>query len=276
MKTWFITGASRGLGLEIARSALDAGDNVVATARKPEPLERLLDGHGDRIARVAMDVTSEASIDAAVTAALERFGRIDVLVNNAGFGQLGAFEELSTERIRAQFETNVFGVFNVTRAVLPIMRAQRSGHVLTISSTAGIIGFQGSSMYCATKFAVSGWSESLSQELAPFGIKATCVHPGPFRTDFLDSTSVFYGDLEIDDYREFSRARREALDKANHNQDGDPVKFGEAVVDLVAAANPPVRWVAGSNAFETVLGRADDLRDNALEWRELSTSTDIA
>ncbi|MCZ3384938.1 oxidoreductase [Kosakonia sp. SOY2] len=275
MKTWFITGASRGLGLEIARAALEAGHNVVATARKPEQLLDVLTGYDDRLATVQLDVTSHAMVESAVKAALTRFGRLDVLVNNAGFGQLGAFEELSPELIRKQFDTNVFGVFNVTRAVLPAMRSQRSGHVVTISSTAGIVGFEGASMYCATKFSLSGWSESLSLELAPFGIKATCIHPGPFRTDFLDATSVMFGDVAIDDYQQFSEARRDALAQANHHQDGDPVKFGKAVVRLVDSENPPVRWAAGTNAFDTLLSRADDLRNSAQAWQELSKSSDI-
>ncbi|WP_413726970.1 SDR family oxidoreductase [Sodalis sp. RH16] len=183
-----------------------------------------LEGYGARLSAVQLDVTSDASVERAVNAAVGQFGRLDILVNNAGYGQLGAFEELSPELIRKQFETNVFGVFNVTRAVLPLMRAQRSGHVITVSSTCGIAGFDGASIYCATKFAVSGWSESLSIELEPFGIKATCIHPGPFRTDFLESTSVSYGDLVVDDYQRSSRAKREALDNANHNQDGDQVR----------------------------------------------------
>ncbi|WP_413743083.1 SDR family oxidoreductase [Sodalis sp. RH15] len=183
-----------------------------------------LEGYGARLCAVQLDVTSDESVERAVNAAVGQFGRLDILVNNAGYGQLGAFEELSPELIRKQFETNVFGVFNVTRAVLPLMRAQRSGHIITVSSTCGITGFDGASIYCATKFAVSGWSESLSIELEPFGIKATCIHPGPFRTDFLESTSVSYGDLVVDDYQRSSRAKREALDNANHNQDGDQVR----------------------------------------------------
>ncbi|PLZ00404.1 short-chain dehydrogenase/reductase [Burkholderia sp. WAC0059] len=275
MKTWLITGANRGLGLEIARSALEAGHSVVATARKPEQIPAVLTGYGDRLAAVPLDVTSNASVSSAVKVAVDRFGRIDVLVNNAGFGQLGFFEEVSSELVRKQFDTNVFGVFNVTRAVLPIMREQRSGHVVTISSICGIIGFDGASMYCATKFAVSGWSESLSIELARFGIRATCVHPGPFRTDFLDPRSVVFGDVSIDDYTQASQTRREALAQANHNQDGDPVKFGKAVVKLVESENPPVRWGAGTNALDTLLARADDLQGSALVWQELSKSTDI-
>lgn len=275
IKNWFITGASRGLGLEIARAALDAGHNVTATARHPDQVLAALDKYGDRLLAMSLDVTSDVSINDAVNEAVKRFGRIDILVNNAGYGQLGAFEELSPELIRKQFETNVFGTFNVTRSVLPIMRSQRAGHVITISSTTGITAFDGASIYCATKFAISGWSESLSIELARFGIKATCVHPGPFRTDFLDATSVHYGDVVIDDYRQSSDDKRKALDEANHHQSGDPRKFGQAILKLAEAEQPPARWGAGTNAFETLLARADALRGNALAWRELSQSTDI-
>ncbi|WP_410014562.1 SDR family NAD(P)-dependent oxidoreductase [Sodalis sp. C49] len=178
----------------------------------------------------------------------------------------------------ASFATSAprwFGVFNVTRAVLPLMRAQRSGHVITVSSTCGITGFDGASIYCATKFAVAGWSESLSIELEPFGIRATCIHPGPFRTDFLESTSVRFGDRVVDDYQQSSQAKRGALANTNHNQDGDPVKFGQAVVRLAEDKTPPVRWAAGTNAFETLMARADELRRSAHEWQALSQSTDI-
>ncbi|SFF66839.1 Short-chain dehydrogenase, partial [Actinacidiphila alni] len=189
-KVWFITGANRGFGYEIARAALDSGDRVVATARRPQEAEAALKEHGERVLALPLDVTDTDSVVAAVAAARERFGRIDVLVNNAGYGQLGYFEEQSPQSVERQFATNVFGVFDVTRAVLPVMRAQRSGHVITISSLSGIIGIAGSPVYGATKFAVTGWSEGLGRELAPFGIHATCVHPGMFRTDFLDPTSV--------------------------------------------------------------------------------------
>lgn len=275
MKTWFITGASRGLGLEIARAALAGGDQVVATGRNATNIVEALGGDENRILAVALDVTDTASIEAAVDAAVERFGRIDVLVNNAGYGQLGAFEELSEGAIERQFQTNVFGVFNMTRAVLPTMRAQRSGHVITISSLTGIIGIDGCSIYCAAKFAVAGWSESLSRELARFGIKATSVHPGMFRTDFLDASSVSHGDIEIDDYREVAEARRESLEASNHNQQGDPKTFGPVIVALANAAEPPARFAAGSDAIGAFEQRAGELTSSVAEWRELSESTDF-
>lgn len=274
-KTWFITGASRGLGMQVARAALAGGDQVVATARRPEQVHTTLSGSDDRLMTIALDVTDDTSIQLAAQAAFDRYGRIDVLVNNAGFGQLGNFEELSPGAIDRQFRTNVFGVFDVTRAVLPIMRAQRSGHVVTISSTLGIVGADVSSIYCAAKFAVAGWSESLSLELAPFGIKATSVHPGQFRTDFLDPSSVQHGDVPIDDYRQIREARETMLATFSHNQAGDPVKFGQAIVAMVEADEPPARWGAGSEAISVFLQRAEELRTTAETWRELSQSTDI-
>lgn len=272
MKTWLITGASRGLGLAIARSALADGDQVVATAREQTRITQAL-GQNDHLLALSLDVTDQNSIRAAVDTALDRFGRIDVLVNNAGYGQLGAFEELSDSAIDRQFQTNVFGVFNTTRAVLPCMRAQRSGHVITISSMAGIVGLEGAAIYCAAKFAVAGWSESLSRELARFGIKATSIHPGMFRTDFLDSSSVSHGDVEVDDYRDFAAARRRSLEASNHQQTGDPEKFGDMVVALAKTAEPPVRIAAGADALAMFAKRADELNQSATTWRDLAEST---
>jgi len=275
MKTWFITGASRGLGLEIARAALEAGDQVVATARKPEQVCAGLATFGNRLLASRLDVTDEASVETAISAALERFGRIDVLVNNAGYGQLGAFEQQSVPAINRQFATNVFGVFAVTRAVLPQMRAQRSGHVLTVSSTGGLAGAEGGSIYCATKHALEGWSESLRIELAQFGIKTTLIEPGFFRTDFLDPSSVSYGDIAIADYANYSAGVRAHLDQINHRQAGDPAKLGKAVVTLVASDDPPERFAASSDAYDILIDRALRNRTEADKWRELSMSTAI-
>ncbi|MEW2545983.1 SDR family NAD(P)-dependent oxidoreductase [Streptomyces sp. NPDC047002] len=274
-KTWLITGANRGFGYEIAKTALDAGDRVVATARRPEQAEAALAGHGERLLCVRLDVDEAASAEAAVAAAQERFGGIDVLVNNAGYGQLGVFEELSAESIERQFRTNVFGVFHVTRAVLPVMRAQRSGHVITVSSLSGIVGIDGSTVYGATKFAVTGWSEGLSREVRRFGIHATVVHPGMFRTDFLDPSSVRHGDHEIDDYRGYRETQGAYLTESNHTQLGDPAAFGPAIVRLANMSEPPVRWAAGSDAIDSFQRRARELADSALEFEELSRSSDI-
>lgn len=274
MRTWIITGASRGIGLEIARAALEAGDQVVATARKPEQIEAGLAGEADgRLLALKLDVTDQASIDAAVDAASRHFGRIDVLVNNAGYGQLGVFEQQSVADIDRQFATNVFGVFAVTRTVLPVMRAQRSGLVVTVSSTGGLAGAEGGSVYCATKHALEGWSESLRIELAQFGIKTMLVEPGFFRTDFLDTSSVAYGDIAIPDYADYSASVRDYLDRMNHQQAGDPAKLGKALVSIVASDDPPVRFAASSDAYETLIRRADTNRAEAEALRELSFST---
>jgi NAD(P)-dependent dehydrogenase (short-subunit alcohol dehydrogenase family) len=275
MRTWFITGANRGLGLEVAKAALNSGDQLVATARDPSTIP--LSGFAaDRVLMLALDVTDSAAVAAAVDFAMQKFGRIDVLVNNAGYGQLGAFEEISSDAIERQFATNVFGVFAVTRAVLTIMRKQRSGHVITIASIAGMVGFDGSSIYCSTKHAVSGWSEGLSKEVAPFGIKVTCIYPGRFRTDFLDGSSLRYGDLRIDDYVDTSAARRLDLDADNHRQIGNPLKFGDTILTLANASEPPVWLATGSDAYAVFVNKASALRDNAEEWKTVTLSTDFA
>ena len=275
MKTWFVTGANRGLGAEIARAALKAGDNVVATARQTAGVEQALTGHAGQLFVVPLDITDVSQVAAAVTAAKTRFGRIDVLVNNAGFAQLGAFEEIPAKDIEDQFATNVFGTFHVTRAVLPIMREQRSGHVITISSLVGLMGFDGSSIYCSTKFAIEGWSESLALELANFDIKVTLIEPGMFRTDFLDESSARYGSLEIDDYAAASAVRKAGLAAFNRNQPGDPVKLGSALVKLVASDDPPVRFAAGPDALEVMQKKAETLLSQSERWCELSSSTSL-
>lgn len=275
MRTWFITGANRGLGLEITRAALEAGDNVIATARNPQQIDAALEGFADRLHAIPLDVTDRMAVDEAVDAAKARFGRIDVLVNNAGYGQLGAFEEIAPETVSRQFATNVFGVFDVTRAVLPVMRAQRSGHIITISSIAGMQGFEGSSVYCATKHAISGWSEGLASEVAPFGIKVTCVYPGRFRTDFLDASSVRYGDLSIEDYAAASARHRQALDANNHQQIGDPRKFAGVMLALTEADEPPVWLATGSDAYAVLANKSAALANNLEQWKELVLSTDF-
>lgn len=276
MKTWLITGASRGLGLETARAALAADDRVVATGRDPKGLPEALRAGPDRLLALPLDVTDGPSIDAAVAAAMKAFGRIDVLVNNAGYGQLGAFEETSSEALARQFETNVFGVFAVTRAVLPIMRAQRSGHVISISSMVGAVGVDGASVYAATKFAVSGWSESLSHELARFGIHATVVYPGYFRTDFLDGSSMKLADIRLDDYAEATAIATERRASRNHRQSGDPAAFGRAMIELVEAEKPPIWFVAGHDSLRAVRQR-NAAQAEALEaWETLSVSTDFS
>jgi NAD(P)-dependent dehydrogenase (short-subunit alcohol dehydrogenase family) len=275
-KTWLITGAGRGLGRQIVRAALAVGDQVVATVRDPRQLEAADLPFGDRLLVLQLDVTQSHAADRVVSEGLERFGRIDVLVNNAGYGQVGAFEELSPELIERQFQTNVFGSFAVTRGVLPAMREQSSGHIINVSSLLGIVGTEWWSVYCATKFAIAGWSEALSKELAPFGIHVTSVHPGQFSTDFLDPSSIGMGDRRIDDYRLLDEGRRDFVEERNHSQPGDPVKFGAAIVQLASLDTPPARVAAGSDAIGSFEARAQQLLESAHQWRDFSASTDFA
>jgi NAD(P)-dependent dehydrogenase (short-subunit alcohol dehydrogenase family) len=270
-KVWFITGAGRGMGVDIAQAALAAGHAVVATGRAPDRVDAALGTHDDLLT-VALDITDPASAQAAVDAAVERFGRIDVLVNNAGNFYAGFFEEISAEDFRAQIETNLFGPLNVTRAVLPVMRAQRSGHVVTISSTAGLIGQEFCTAYAASKFALEGWMESLTPEVAPFGIRTTVVEPGFFRTDLLTQESTSYAEPSIDDYAERTAQTVTAWNGMNGRQGGDPTKLARALVQVAALDEPPLRWVAGADAVQGVERKARDLLAQVDAHRELSSS----
>jgi NAD(P)-dependent dehydrogenase (short-subunit alcohol dehydrogenase family) len=273
---WFITGSGRGIGAHIARSALQAGHKVVATGRDLEQLRASFQGvPADKIAFVELDVSNEAQAETAVHAAVNQFGRIDVLVNNAGYGLMGNFEEVASSAVERQFATNVFGLMHVTRAVLPVMRRQRSGHIFNISSIGGALGFNGASVYCASKYAVEGLSASLEMEVARFGIKVTIVEPGFFRTDFLDSTSVRYGDKVIDDYA-LTGAVKDAYDAYNHQQPGDPVKLGLALVTLAGMKNPPRQFLAGSDAIAVVIQSLEGRLNEIRAFTELSKSTDGA
>jgi len=273
-QVWFITGASRGIGAHIARAALQAGHRVAASGRK---LEQLRTAYADvpaaDIALLELDVTSATQAEAAVQAALERFGRIDVLVNNAGYGMLGHFEEVSAEAVERQFATNVFGLMHMMRAALPAMRHRRAGRILNISSVGGALGFSGSSIYCASKYAVEGLSASVALEVARFGIKLTVVEPGFFRTDFLDATSIQYGSQAIADYADGASAR-DTYEAYNHRQAGDPAKLGAALVQLAALDNPPRQFLAGSDALDMVTGALQGRLDEIEAFRELSASTD--
>ena len=273
-KVWFITGATRGIGLDIARAALAAGDRVVATGRRLEALRHAFPEPGAPLQLATLDVADEAQALAAVEQARAAFGRIDVLVNNAGYGQLDHFEQIAATDIRRQFDTNVFGLMNVTRAVLPMMRRQRGGHVVNLSSMGGVLGFAGASIYCATKFAVEGFSESLAPELQPFGVHVTLVEPGFFRTDFLDASSVRYGQHTVADYAEAAAAQKAFFDGRNHRQAGDPARLAAAIVQLAGMAEPPLRLAAGSDAVQGI-GAALAARAAEVErWRALSVSTD--
>jgi len=271
-KVWFITGAGRGMGVDIAKAALAAGNAVVATGRRPEAAEQALGGAQDDLLVVKLDITSAADAQAAVQAAVERFGRIDVLVNNAGNFYAGFFEEISPEDYRAQIETTLYGPMNVTRAVLPVMRAQRSGFVVAISSTAGIVGQEFCTAYAASKFGVEGWIESLTPEVAPFGIRTMLVEPGFFRTELLTPESTNYAKSSIEDYAERTEQTVAAWNSMNGQQGGDPAKLANALVQLAGQEEPPLRWVAGADAVATAEQKARDLLAQADAYRELSSS----
>jgi len=275
MKTWFITGASRGFGLRIARLALEQGDNVVATARRAEAVIDAL-GNRERLLALPLDVTDEAQAQAAAAAAVEAFGSIDVLLNNAGFGLLGAVEEASAADVEAVYRTNVFGLLNVTRAVLPVMRAQRSGRILNISSIGGYRGAAGFGVYSSTKFAVEGLSEALHAELAPLGVHVTVVEPGYFRTDFLDATSLTVSGGEIADYAETAGRVRQVAADLNHGQPGDPDRLAQVLVDFADAANPPVRLPLGSDTVAAIEAKHVADAEIVAKWRAVSVSTDFA
>jgi len=270
-KVWLVTGAGRGMGVDIARAALAAGHAVVATGRNAERVSAALGEHDDLLA-VALDVTDPASASAAVQAAVDRFGRIDTLVNNAGNFYAGFFEEITPEDFRAQVETNLFGPLNVTRAVLPVMRAQRSGLVVTVSSTAGLIGQEFCTAYAASKFALEGWSESLTPEVAPFGIRTVLVEPGFFRTELLTQDSTSYAEPSIDDYAERTKQTVTAWNGMNGLQGGDPAKLARALVQLAGSAEPPLRWAAGVDAVGVFEQKAQQLLAQADAYRELSSS----
>ncbi len=270
-KVWFVTGAGRGMGTDIARTALAAGNAVVATGRNVDAVKKAV-GAADNLLVVKLDVTSPQDAEAAVKAAVERFDRIDVLVNNAGNFYAGFFEEISPEDFRAQIETNLFGPVNVTRAVLPVMRRQRSGLIVQISSTAGISGQEFVSAYAASKFAVEGWIESLTPEVAPFGIRTLLVEPGFFRTELLTEESTNYPGASIDDYAQKTKQTVTAWKGMNGLQGGDPAKLAKALLQLATQDEPPFRWPAGADAIGTFERKANDLLAQADAYRELSSS----
>jgi NAD(P)-dependent dehydrogenase (short-subunit alcohol dehydrogenase family) len=270
-QVWFITGAGRGLGVDIAKAALAAGHAVVATGRDTRAVEKAL-GKSDNLLAVKLDVTRLADAEAAVRAAVERFGHIDVLVNNAGNFYAGFFEELSPEDIEKQLAVNLFGPMNVTRAVLPVMRKQRSGHVVTLSSSAGVVGQEFASAYCTAKFGVEGWMESLAPEVAPFGIHTTLVNPGVFRTQLLSEESMAFASLSIPDYKE-RRAKHQAGWTSFHGQQpGDPAKLAQALVTVARQEKPPRRFVAGADAVQAVKQKGLDLQAQSEATLDLSMS----
>jgi len=270
MKTWFITGTSRGFGALIMEAVLASGDAVVATARDPSSI-----ADHPRLLTLPLDVTNEGQARDAAARGIEKFGRIDVLVNNAGYGLLGAVEEANALEVERVFATNVFGLLNVTRAVLPYMRKRRSGHIINMSSIGGYASYPGWGVYCATKFAVEGISEALSIELAPLGIHATVVEPGFFRTDFLSATSLSSTADRIDDYADTVGKMRTVAAALNHQQPGDPQRLAQVIVQLAVAPQPPRRLALGSDTVARIEEKHRDMGRELDLWRSVSLSTDF-
>jgi NAD(P)-dependent dehydrogenase (short-subunit alcohol dehydrogenase family) len=270
-KVWFITGAGRGMGVEIAKAALAGGNAVVATGRNTDTVRRALNESGDLLI-VKLDITSRQDAESAVKAADDRFGRIDVLVNNAANFYAGYFEELAPEHMERQLTTSLMGPMNVARGVLPIMRRQRSGHVITISSSAGLAGFEYGTAYAASKFGVDGWMESLAPEVEPFGIHTTIVNPGFFRTELLTQESTNYATPSIGDYAERNAAQREYWESQNGRQMGDPAKLAQALLTIADEEHPPRRFIAGADAIATAERQIATLQQQIDAYRELSSS----
>lgn len=273
-KVWFITGAARGIGLEILKAVLEAGDNVVATVRSSA--ESLADklGNPENLQVVLLDITDEQQAIEAANQAVQKFGRIDVLVNNAGYGLLSAVEEATADEVRKNFETNVFGLLNVTRAVLPHMRRKRSGHIINISSVGGLSGYIGWGVYGSTKFAVEGLTESLALELAPLGIHATVVAPGFFRTEFLDAASLTRSSNIIPDYAETVGEMRKFATQANKKQPGDPIKLARAIVKVANAEKPPVHLPLGKDSLQRYREKTANFEKDIEAWYDVITGTD--
>jgi NAD(P)-dependent dehydrogenase (short-subunit alcohol dehydrogenase family) len=273
-RTWFVTGATSGFGRAISQAVLDRGDRLVATGRDLDALETLVAGHPERALALRLDVTDPAAAREAVSAATARFGRIDVVVNNAGYAHVGAIEELSDDELRAQLEVNLFGVINVTRAALRPMREQRSGHLVQMSSLNGVEGLVGGGYYAASKFAVEGLSESLADEIAHLGIKVTIVEPGPHRTRFLDERSA-KSSPPIEDYAGSVGQVRELLGEMDGNQPGDPARAAEAILRIVEADEPPRRLPLGQLALDSIRAKLSAQRDELDAWAELSATSDF-
>jgi len=270
-KVWFVTGAGRGMGVDIAKAALTAGHSVVATGRDVDRLSRVL-GPSKDLQVVKLDVTSRAEAEAAAQAAISRFGRIDVLVNNAANFYAGYFEELTPEQISRQLATSLVGPMNVTRAILPWMRKQRSGQLIAISSSAGLAGFEFGSAYAASKFGLEGFMESLAPEVAPFGITTTIVNPGFFRTELLTEQSTNFADSSIDDYSERRAAQQTFWKSHNGKQSGDPAKLARALLTIAAQKSPPLRFIAGADSIESTEKKIASLQAQIAAYRDLSSS----
>jgi NAD(P)-dependent dehydrogenase (short-subunit alcohol dehydrogenase family) len=276
MSVWFITGAARGLGLELAASAVTYGDQVIATARDPQAIAKALPEGSESMLTVQLDVTDQEQAAAAVSAGVERFGRVDVLVNNAGYGLFGGVEEISDAEARAVFDTNVFGLLNVTRAALPTLRSQGAGHIINIGSSAGFFSSAGRGLYGASKSAVEAITEALHAELAPLGIRATVVEPGSFRTQFLTADSQRQARQIIPAYDGTAGQLRAGIEAGNGHQPGDPVKAAAAIRALAAAPDPPLRLQLGSDCVTLVEGKLASVAAELGHWRDLALSTDFA
>jgi NAD(P)-dependent dehydrogenase (short-subunit alcohol dehydrogenase family) len=272
-QVWFVTGANRGNGRGIAEAAVNAGHKVVVTARKLSSIPKSLSDNPNVLV-AELDVTKQITIDRAVKLAISKFERVDVLVNNAGYGQLGWFENTTEQQVRNQFETNVFGTMNVTRALLPQFRKQRSGYIFTITSVAGLLSVAGSSTYSASKFALEGWMEGLADELKPLGIGVTAIEPGFFRTDFLDPSSAIYAKTEIAEYNPKAVDFIAWHGRMNHHQVGDPAKLGVAVTQLAASVERPLRFVAGTSAIQNSVNKLQAQAGQIELLKQISSQTD--
>ncbi|MGV3601411.1 MAG: oxidoreductase [Dyadobacter fermentans] len=275
-KFWFVTGASKGLGLALVQKLLAGGFSVAATSRTVADLKNAVGHTGPEFLPLGVSLTDEASVGQAIADTVAAFGRIDVIVNNAGYGLAGSIEELSDAESRGNFDVNVFGTLNVIRAAMPYLRAQQSGHIMNVSSIGGLIGaFPGFGIYCATKFAVSGLSESLATEVAEFGIKVTVVEPGYFRTDFLTAGSFATPKNQIADYQKVRESQDAHQQQINGAQPGDPVKAAEAIIRVALEQNPPVHLLLGEDAFGLAQAKINALSTEMENWKSVSLSTNF-
>lgn len=273
-QVWFVTGASKGFGLELVNQLLDQGHQVAATSRDVDELRRAVNTESADFLPMTVNLTTESSVSEAIQSTVNQFGRIDVVVNNAGYGQLGSLEELTDQEARTNFEVNVFGTLNVIRQVMPQLRKQQSGHILNLSSIAGITGsFPGWGIYCATKFAVEGLSESLAAEAAPFGIKVTIVEPGYFRTEFLSSGSLRVAEGQMNEYALVRQSEAFHQQQIRGNQPGDPVKAVAAMIQITTEPNPPLHLLLGQDAYDMAQQKIKSLQDDLSQWKTLTVST---
>ncbi|MEZ0538119.1 oxidoreductase [Fibrella arboris] len=271
---WFVTGASKGLGLSLVNQLLAQGFSVAATSRNLDDLRRAVGSDSDKFLPLAVDLKTEASVEQAVQAAIAQFGRIDVVVNNAGYGLLGSLEELTDQEARENFDVNVFGSLNVIRQVMPHLRARQSGHIINISSIGGFTGaFPGFGIYCATKFAVDGFSESLAAEAKAFGIDVTIVSPGYFRTDFLSASSLNVPSRQIDAYEAVRASQQAHQSDINGNQPGDPAKAVRALIEIASVANPPLHLFLGQDAYDMAYAKIQAVQHDLENWKGMTVST---